>query len=97
MQKAGVLIKQMTDMLPLVGATSELGLAIMDFIKKASKFVQPGSITPTAERNVLEGSMIKNAQQTAMLQQLRQMAAQQGQGAPGGGQPMPPGGMPRAA
>lgn len=94
-QKIGVLIKQMTDILPMVGATSELGQAVMKAIQSFAKFVQPGAVTPTAERNVLEQGMIKNAQQSAMLQQLRQMAAQGG-----GGQPPQAGGppaMPRAA
>lgn len=91
-QKIGVLIKQMTDLLPMVGATSEVGQAVMKAIQSFTKFVQPGAVTPTAERNVLEQGMIKNAQQSAMLQQLRQMAAQQG-GPPQAGPPS----MPRAA
>lgn len=95
MQRLGVIVKQLTDLLPLLGAASEPGQEILKFLPKLAKFVQPGAVSPTAERNVLEGSMIKNAQQTAMLQQLRQMAAQGG--GEGGAAPQPGGVPPQAA
>src|ERR1022692_4305727 len=37
-QKLGVVLKQLGEMIPLAGATSEMGMAIMDMIKKGSKF-----------------------------------------------------------
>jgi len=87
MQRVGLIVKTMTDMLPLVGATSELGQALMKSISSLAKHVPTGSTSSAQDRNSIDEMQRKNAQQTATMQQMRG-----GGGAPGGG--MPPGGSP---
>ncbi len=71
-------------MIPLAGATSEMGMAIMDMIKKGSKFVPQGSVTPAAEKNQIDNMAMKNTQNN---QQMQAIMAQKAQGAAPGGQP----------
>lgn len=95
-QRVGVLVKQMAEILPMVGATSDLGQALMKAMTSLAKHVPPGTTSNAAEKNAIEKMAIQNQQQGQSLQQLKQ------QGQPGaGGQPpsMPqqPQMMPRAA
>lgn len=91
MQKLAMIVKQMTELLPLLGAGSEPGQAVLKCLSSLSKHVQPGSITPVAEQNHLQQAMIQNIQNAAMMKQM-----QMGQG--GGGPPgMAPGGPPAGA
>lgn len=89
MQKLAMALKILTDALPLIGATSEVGHQVMDTIKKLSKHIQPGAMNPAAERNNIEQMAMRNQQNSQMQQQMR---AQQG----GGGAPQPAQ-MPKAA
>ena len=54
MQKLGMTIKMLEQIIPLVGSTSEAGKAILDSIKKFSKFVPSGAVSPAGQRNQLE-------------------------------------------
>ena len=83
-QKLGLVLKQLGDIIQLAGATSEMGLAIMDMIKKGSKFVPQGSVTPAAEKNQIDNMAMKNTQNN---QQMQAIMAQKQQGAAPGGQP----------
>lgn len=67
-------------MVPLVGAGSDVGQAVLDALKKLSKFVPPGSVTPAAQRNQLEATAMKQGQNNQQMQMLKQMQAG-GQGA----------------
>ena len=94
MQKLGVIIQQLQDVLPLVGATSDIGQAVLDALKKFVKFVPAGSVTPAGQRNQLEQMAMKQGQNNQQMQMLKQQQMQgQGGGAPGGAQ-MP---QPKAA
>lgn len=86
-QRLGMVIKILGELIPLAGATSDIGNAAMDAIKKLSKFAPPGSTSPAGERNQIESMMLKNTQNQQMQQQMRPMA--QG-GQPGAAQQMPP-------
>ena len=93
-QRVGLIIKQLTDLLPMAGATSDIGKTVMKAINDLAKHVPPGSTSPAAEKNSIEQMAMRNAQQSQMMQQMRPGA----QGAPGGapaagGPPQ----MPRAA
>ena len=90
LQKLGVALQNLQDALPLLGANSEPGQALLDMIKKLAKFVPPGSMTPAANRNQLEATAMKQGQNNQQMQQLKAMQAQKMQG---GGQP----GMPQKA
>ena len=82
MQRVGVLVKQMTDILPMVGATSELGQTLMKAMTSLAKHVPPGSTSNAAEKNSIEKMAMQNQQNGAMQQQLKQPGA-------GGAQPPP--------
>jgi hypothetical protein len=88
MQRVGVLVKQMTEILPMVGATSDLGQALMKSITALAKHVPPGTTSNAAEKNSIEKMAIQNQQNGAMQQQMRQ---------PGQGGAQPPPAMPGAA
>ena len=86
MQRVGVIVKQMAEILPMVGATTELGAALMKAMTALGKHVPPGTTDNVAERNAIEKMAMQNAQQGKMVQQMR--GAQPGQGA-APPQPMP--------
>ena len=88
MQKISMVVKLLGDALGQAGATSELGQEILKVLPKLSKLVAPGSSTPASEKNVMEQTAMKNAQQNQQMQMLRQ---QQAKAAQGGGQPAQPG------
>ena len=91
-QRLGVVIRQLEQMVPLAGATSEIGKDILKALNMLAKHIQPGEVTPAAERNTLESQMMQNQQNMAMQQQLRaQGGASSGTpgGASGGATSMP--------
>jgi hypothetical protein len=92
LQQLGLIVKRMAEILPLVGATSEIGQAVMKSMQSLAKHVPAGASNNVAERNTLEKMALQNRQNGEMQQQLQQRMMQGG----GGGQPaaMPPGGMP---
>ncbi len=101
LQQLGVAVKQLEALVPLVGASSELGQVVLKALPQLAKFSPPGAVTPAGERNVLEGAMMQNQRQAPLLAMLRQrMAGAEGGGAQppggggGGGMPMP-GAQPR--
>jgi len=86
LQKLGAALQSLTDALPLVGASSEPGQAILDMIKKLAKFVPAGTMTPAANRNQLEATAMKQGQNNQQMQMLKQMQAG---GQQGGAMPQP--------
>jgi len=93
LQKLGSIVKQLEDLIPEFGVTTEAGQAVMDTLKKLVKFVPPGSVTPASEKNMIEQRLMKNVQNNQQVQALRQ---QMPGAAPGQMPPAPPA-MPRAA
>ena len=87
-QRLGVVIRQLEQLVPLAGATSDLGKSILKALNDLGKHILPGEVTPAAERNTLESAMMQNQQNSAMQQQLRQQPP--GGGAPGGARPAAP-------
>lgn len=90
LQKLGSIVKQLEDLIPEFGVTTEAGQAVMDTLKKLVKFVPPGSVTPAAEKNMIEQRMMKNVQNNQQIQALRQAQTQ-------GQMPAPPPAMPKVA
>jgi hypothetical protein len=72
MQRVGVLVKQMTEILPTIGATSDLGQTLMKCMTMLAKHVPPGSTSNAAEKNSIEKMAIQNQQNGAMQQQMKQ-------------------------
>lgn len=89
MQKLAMAIKMLTDALPLLGATSEVGGQVMDTIKKLGKHIQPGAMTPASERNNIEQMAMRNQQNSQLQQQMKQQQAGAGAEAGAGSPPMP--------
>lgn len=78
--------------LPLAGAGSEPGKVIHKSIGDLSKLVPPGAVTPQDVQNVLQQLMMKQAQFSQQMNQMKQQQAQPAQaGAP------QPGGAPQMA
>ena len=93
LQELGVVVKQLEKLVPMMGASSEPGKAVLDALNKLVKFVPNGSVTPAAQKNSIEAqqrNMAQNNQQMQALQAMRQKMAQGG-GAPGGAAGGPPG------
>ncbi len=82
-QKLGLVLKQLGELIPLAGATSEMGMAIMDMIKKGSKFVPQGSVTPAAEKNQIDNMAMQHTKNNAQMQAIMAQKQQQGGQAPG--------------
>lgn len=88
-QRLGVVIRMLTEILPMVGAPSEEGQSILTAIKSLSRHVRPGAVTPAAEANQLQRAQLQNIQNASLLQKLRQQQMAP-QGAPGGVPGAPP-------
>jgi len=82
LQRLGVVIKQLEEVLPQLGAASEAGQAVVKALGLLTKHVPPGSVSPAAQKNSLEQAMRKAQQQN---QQMAALKAQQAQGEQGGG------------
>jgi hypothetical protein len=89
-QKIGTAVNQLTEALKMVGATSEIGQAIMKGMTTLAKVIPPGSVNPQSESNNLQQAEMKNQQNRMMNQQMRGIG-----GAPQ--QPSPAPTMPQAA
>jgi len=94
MQRVGVLVKAMAEILPTIGATSDIGKTLLECMTKLAKHVPPGTTSNAAEKNAIEKMAIQNQQNGAMQQQLKQPGAQQ---PPAAMPPKPPQQMPQAA
>lgn len=93
MQKLAMALKLLTETLPLVGANSEPGEAVLKSIQSLAKHVPPGGLSPAGEQNQLKTMQTNASKNNAMMQQMKAPAPgmQPGGGAPGGG------GMPMGA
>jgi hypothetical protein len=69
MQRLGLVVKQLDEIVKMIGVTSEMGAAVSEMIKKASKYVQPGSLTPTAETNGINQLAMKSQANNQQMQQ----------------------------
>ncbi len=87
-QKLGVIVKELETLIPMVGATSEVGKAVLDALGKLAKHIPTGAVSPASQRNVMQDMMMK-AQQNGQMQQ--QLDKQRAQPPGGGGAPAPAG------
>ncbi len=93
LQKLGSALKQLETLVPLFGATSEEGQAVMKALSSLGKFVPPGSVSPASDSANMQQAQMKAVAGNQQMQALK--AQQAGGGAPGGGGQQPP--MPAAA
>ena len=94
MQRLGLVIKQLTDLLTLAGAGSDIGKDILKMLNIATKHVPPGAVSPAAEKGNIERMAMQNAQQGQQAGQMRAQMA--GGAAPAQGMPAQPA-VPKAA
>lgn len=78
-----MLVKKMETLLPMLGASSEPGQAVLKALNSLVKFVPAGSVTPAAQKNSIEAQLRQQAQGNQQMQAIRQMQQPQG-GAPQG-------------
>lgn len=76
MQQASLILDAATELLPKVGAASEMGQLLLDFIKKASKIVQPGAVSPAGKQNQMDSMMRQNTQNGQNMSMIRQSQSQ---------------------
>ena len=93
LQRVGVIVKQVQDLMNMVGATSETGQQLLKALNVLVKMVPAGTVSPASEKNMLEQAQMRNTQNMAMQQQLKQAAMKPPGGAPGGA----PGASPQMA
>lgn len=86
LQRVGVIVKQVQDLMNLVGATSETGQGLLKALNILVKMVPAGTVSPAAEKNMLEQAQMRNTQNMAQNQQLKQQRMQP----PGGAAQAPP-------
>ena len=77
MQGAALIVDAAAELLPRIGAASEMGQLLLDFIKKASKIVQPGAVSPAGKQNQLDEMQRNNMQNGQNMSMMRQQSAQQ--------------------
>lgn len=82
LQRLGIVIKQLEQLVPLLGAGSEPGKAVLEALGKLAKHVPSGSVTPGAERANIDRMAMQNSQNNAAMQKMRAQMA-------GGGAPQP--------
>ena len=83
-QKLGVIVKELESLVPMVGATSEVGKAVLDALRGLAKHIPTGAVSPASQRNVIQEMMQKAQQNGSMQQQLDKQRAQPPGGAPAG-------------
>lgn len=80
MQRLGLVVKQLQDLLPLAGVGSDLGKDVLKMLNIAVKHVPSGSSSPAAEKNNIENMAMRNAQQGMASRQMAEQRAQQQKG-----------------
>lgn len=81
LQRLGLIIKQLEQLVPMFGSASEPGKAVLDALRSLSKHVPSGSVTPGAERSNIDRMAMQNAQNNSAMQRMKQQQQGGGQGA----------------
>jgi hypothetical protein len=75
LQQLGSVLKQLERLVPLLGATSEPGAAVLKALSSLGKFVPAGSVSPASDANNAQQAMMKATQNNAQMQALKAQAA----------------------
>jgi len=81
LQRLGLVVKQLEQLVPMFGSGSEPGKAVLEALNKLAKHVPSGAVTPGAERTNIDRMSMQNAQNNQAMQQMRKQQAGGGQGA----------------
>lgn len=79
LQRLGSVVKQLEELIPMLGASSEPGREILKALNILVKLVPAGSSSPAAEKNNIEQMAMRNTRDNQQMQALQQMRMQGGQ------------------
>ena len=79
LQRLGSVVKQLEELIPMLGSASEPGREVLKALNILVKLVPSGSVTPASERANIENMAMKNVQQNQQMQALRQQQMQRAQ------------------
>ena len=85
MQATAVILDAATKLMSEVGVATPIGQLLLDFVKKGSKLVQPGAVSPAGKQNQLDEMQRNNQQNGQQMAMIRQSAGQQQQQPPAAG------------
>lgn len=88
-QRIAMHVNALSELIPLIGATSEAGQALLKALTSLSKVVPVGASSPTSDRNAIENLALRNQQNSSDLQALRSGGQQQPAKPPGMPQQQP--------
>ncbi len=83
LQRLGLVVKQLEQLVPMFGSGSEPGKAVLEALNKLAKHVPTGAATPGAERANIDRMAMQNAQNNNAMQMMRKQQAGGGGAAPG--------------
>lgn len=89
LQKVGVMVKQVQDVMQMVGAGSEIGKDLLKVLNILVKMAPAGNVSNASERNMLEQSLMRNTQNGQTMAALKQ--SQSAPAKPGAGAAAPMG------
>jgi hypothetical protein len=87
LQRLGSVVKQLEELVPMVGAASEHGREVLKALNILVKLVPPGSVNPASQRANIEQMAMRNTKDNQQMQALQQQRMQPQQGAQPGAQP----------
>lgn len=74
LQRLGLVVKGLEQLVPLFGAATEEGQTVLKAINALAQFVQPGAVTPAAMQNQIQNMATSNAQNAGQLQMLKEQS-----------------------
>jgi hypothetical protein len=77
LQRLGMAVKQLEQLIPMLGSGSEIGKDVLKALNMLVKHVPAGGASPAAEKNNIEQMAMQNAQRAQQAQQMRQSQAGQ--------------------
>ena len=78
LQRLGVVIKQLEQLIPMLGSGTPPGADVLKALNLLSKHVPAGSVTPAAEKTSIDRMAMQNSQNNQQMQALRQGGQQGG-------------------
>lgn len=71
MAKLGMIVRQLEQIVPLLGAGTEAGRDVLKSLTSLSKHVPPGAVSPGVEQSAMQKTMMQMKQQTPQIAALR--------------------------
>lgn len=78
MQRLGSVVKTLEELVPMLGAATPPGKAVLEALTKLIKLVPAGSVSPASEKANIEQMAMRNTQANQQMQALKAQAQQGG-------------------